>query len=130
MERLVLIIIAGATCGIMAEKINFPGGAIVGSMLGAAAAGILIPGHFVIPGHISTLIQIMLGVTLGLSFERSTLSLMPRIVPLALVSTAALLLVSILLAWLAQRFGIVSFATALFGLAPGGMSGMGLMAQS
>lgn len=130
MERIFLVVMAGSAGGLLAAKMNFPGGAIVGSMLATALAAILIPGSYVIPDNISTLVQIVLGITLGMSFDRSTLELMPRIIPLALGSTFALLLVTILLAWLAERFGLISFATALFGLAPGGMSGMSLMAQT
>ncbi|MDT8420080.1 MAG: AbrB family transcriptional regulator [Desulfuromonadales bacterium] len=130
MERILLVIVIGCAGGLLAAKNNFPGGAIVGSMLATAVAAITIPGRFVIPDNISTLIQIMLGITLGMSFDRSSLELIPRIMPVAILSTFVLLGVTILLAWLAGRLGLVSFATALFGLAPGGMSGMALMAQA
>src|SRR6056297_100488 len=130
MERVLLIVLIGTGGGLLAVRLNLPGGAIVGAMLGTAAAAILIPGQFVIPQQLSTVIQIVLGITLGLSFDRSTLELFPRILPLAMVSTIILLLLTVIVAWLAQRLGILDFATALFGLSPGGMSGMSLMAGS
>lgn len=130
MERVLLIICIGTIGGLIAARLNFPGGPIVGAMLGTAVAAMTLPGHFVIPDRLSMLIQILLGITLGLSFERSTLSLFPRILPLAMASTVVLLLLTVLLAWLAQRLGLLDFATALFGLSPGGMSGMSLMAHS
>jgi hypothetical protein len=130
MERILLVILVGAGGGLLAARMNFPGGAIVGSMLGSAAAAILIPGRFVIPDQMSLVIQIVLGITLGMSFDRSSLELIPRIMPLAVLSTVVLLLATMVLAYLAERCGLVPFATALFGLAPGGMSGMSLMAQA
>lgn len=130
MERVLLIVLIGTGGGLLAVRLNLPGGAIVGAMLGTAAAAILIPGQFVIPQRLSMVIQIVLGITLGLSFDRSTLELFPRILPLAMVSTIVLLLLTVIVAWLAQRLGILDFATALFGLSPGGMSGMSLMAGS
>lgn len=130
MERILLVVMAGSAGGLLAAKMDFPGGVIVGSMLVTALTAIIIPGTFVIPDQLSTLIQIVLGITLGMSFDRSTLELMPRIIPLALGGTFGLLLMTVLLAWLAETFGLVSFSTALFGLAPGGMSGMSLMAQT
>ena len=130
MERVLLIVLIGTGGGLLAVRLNLPGGAIVGAMLGTAAAAILIPGQFVIPQRLSMVIQIVLGITLGLSFDRSTLELFPRILPLAMVSTIILLFLTVIVAWLAQRLGILDFATALFGLSPGGMSGMSLMAGS
>jgi membrane AbrB-like protein len=130
MERVLLIVLIGTGGGLLAVRLNLPGGAIVGAMLGTAAAAILIPGQFVIPQRLSMVIQIVLGITLGLSFDRSTLELFPRILPLAMVSTIVLLLLTVVVAWLAQRLGVLDFATALFGLSPGGMSGMSLMAGS
>jgi len=130
MERILLVILAGSGGGLLAQRMHFPGGAIVGAMLGSGLAAIIIPGRFVIPSHISTLIQITLGITLGMSFDRSSLELIPKIIPLAMVSTFVLVILTIFMAYVAQRLGIVDSATALFGLSPGGMSGMSLMAQS
>ncbi len=130
MERILIIIIAGFAGGYGAQRMQFPGGAIVGSMLASALAAVAVPGHFVIPGQVSTAIQIVLGITLGMSFERSSLALIPKIIPLATLSTFVLLVVTIVMAYLAYRFNVIDLATALFGLSPGGMSGMSLMAQS
>lgn len=130
MERIFLVVLAGTLGGFFAGKMNLPGGPIVGAMLGTALTAVLIPGSFVIPDNLSTGIQIVLGITLGMAFDRSSLELVPQIMPLAILSTIVLLLISVLLAYGAGRFGVIDFSTALFGLAPGGMSGMSLMAQS
>jgi uncharacterized protein len=130
MQRISLIIIAGVIFGLLAKKYHFPGGAIVGSMLGSAAIALLAPGIAAIPTGIATTVELILGISLGLSFDRSFLSLIGRLMPAALLSTLGLLITSILMAFIAKRFGIVDFATAIFGFAPGGMAGMSLLAQT
>ena len=130
MERILVIIISGAIFGVFAKKLGFPGGPVVGAMLGAGMMAIILPGRFVMPEQAATVVQIMLGISLGMTFDRSSLLLLTRALPLALLSTLVLLGCSLLMAWLAQRSGAIDFATALFGFSPGGMSGMSLLAQS
>lgn len=128
--RIGIIICVGILSGLLAKSVHFPGGAVVGSMVGASLTAIAIPGTFAVPGSVSVAIQIILGVSLGMSFDRTILPLLGSIFPVAIMSTVVLLAVSIAMAYVAQRMGIVDFSTALFGFAPGGMSGMSLLAQA
>lgn len=130
MERILAIILMGVLGGLLARKLGFPGGPVVGSMLGAGLMAILYPGRFVMPDQAATAIQIMLGISLGMTFDRSSLALLSRALPLAIMSTLILLGCALLMAWLAQRTGTIDFSTALFGFSPGGMSGMSLLAQA
>lgn len=129
MERVLLIVLVGTLGGLAAKKVGMPGGAVVGSMLGSALTALILHGTFALPVQVSTAIQIVLGVSLGMTFDRSFLPLFAKILPLAVLSTFVLLAVSILMALVARRQGI-DFATALFGFAPGGMSGMSLLAHA
>jgi membrane AbrB-like protein len=130
MDRVLVILAVGVAGGLLAKKLGLPGGPVVGSMFGAGLAAVLFPGQFVIPDGVSTAIQIMLGVSLGMTFDRSSLAILGSMLPLAVLSTIVLLGCAILMAWLAQRTGSIDFATALFGFSPGGMSGMSLLAQA
>ncbi|MGK2906272.1 MAG: AbrB family transcriptional regulator [Desulfuromonadales bacterium] len=130
MDRVVVILVVGVVGGLLAKNFGMPGGPVVGSMFGAGLAAVIFPGHLIIPDQVSTSVQIMLGVTLGMTFDRSSLLLLGRLLPLAVLSTLALLCCAVLMAWLAQRAGTIDFATALFGFSPGGMSGMSLLAQA
>ncbi len=130
MPRIIIIVFAGIACGLLAKKFNFPGGAIVGSMLGASTLGLLTPGTAIIPPAIATTVELILGISLGLSFDRGFLGLIGRLLPAAILSTLGLLITSIFMALIAKRLGLVDFATALFGFAPGGMAGMSLLAQA
>lgn len=130
MARVILVIIAGIVSGILAKKYDFPGGAVVGAMVGSGIVAIILPGSFHIPDGWATAIQIMLGVSLGLTFDRGILPMLARILPVAVFSTIVLLGVSILLAIIVNRCGWLDFPTAIFGFSPGGMSGMSLLAQA
>ncbi len=130
MERAFVIVVVGLIGGLLAKKLDLPGGAVVGSMLAAGISAVAIPGTMVLPDSVSTTIQTLLGISLGVTFDRSFLGLCVQILPVAIFSTIVLLAVSVGMALLAQRLGIIDFSTALFGFSPGGMSGMSLLAQS
>lgn len=130
MVRIIIVCLVGCVCGLFAKKMGVPGGPIVGAMLGSGLAAATFSGQFVMPEHVSTTIQIMLGISLGITCDRSSLYVMVKVFPFAILSTLALLCCAVLMAWIASKTGTINFATALFGFSPGGMSGMGLLAQS
>jgi membrane AbrB-like protein len=130
MEKYLLVIFAGISGGLLAQRCNVPGGAVVGSMLFSGIVTLLLPNGIALPPKLGTAIQIMLGITLGLTFDRSFLALGARALPLAIFSTLVLLMVAVGMAFLASRLGLVDFGTALFGFSPGGMSGMAILAQA
>ncbi|UOD35066.1 AbrB family transcriptional regulator [Deferribacteraceae bacterium V6Fe1] len=130
MEKVIVVCLFGIIGGIFFAKMNYPGGAIVGSMLFSGIVSMIFTQQIVITGNISLIIQIILGISLGVTFDRSFLGMIVKVTPLAVVSTVMLLLVAIGMAYVARRLNIIDFATALFGFSPGGMSGMSLLAQS
>lgn len=130
MEKYFVLILFGTIGGLMAQRFNVPGGAIVGSMVVSACVALCYTESLSIPENARLAIQIVLGISLGMGFDRSLLSIAGKALPLAVLSTFVLLLVAIGMAFLAHRLGLVDFATALFGFSPGGMSGMSILAQS
>ena len=130
MERYIFVALAGICGGMVAQRLNIPGGAVVGAMLLSGGAALLLPEGAALPAQWGTVIQIILGVSLGLTFNRSFLPLAAKALPLAIISTIVLLLVAVAMAFLASRLGLVDFGTALFGFSPGGMSGMAFLAQA
>ena len=130
MERYLLVIVMGTVGGLIAQRFNVPGGAVVGSMLLSGITVLFLPKGIVLPSSVSTGIQIMLGITLGVTVDRTLLSLGVKILPLAILSTIVLLTVAVCMAFLASKLGLVDFGTALFGFSPGGMTGMAILAQS
>lgn len=130
MERYLLVIVAGTIGGLLAQRCNIPGGAVVGAMLFSGITVLILPGGLVMPSSLNTGIQIILGITLGFTVDRSILTLGLKILPLAILSTIVLLTVAVCMAFLASKLGLVDFGTALFGFSPGGMTGMAILAQS
>ncbi len=75
MEKYLLAIFAGIFGGLLAQRCNVPGGAVVGSMLFSGIVTLLLPNGIALPPKLGTAIQIMLRITLGLTFDRSFLAL-------------------------------------------------------
>lgn len=130
MEKYLLVIIAGTGGGLLAQHCNIPGGAVVGAMLFSGIMALLLPKGITLPANVGTGIQILLGISLGITFDRSFLSLGVKAFPLAILSTIVLLIVAVCMAFLASKLGLVDFGTALFGFSPGGMTGMSILAQT
>lgn len=130
MDKLILLIVAGMLGGWLFEKAGLPGGAIVGSMLATGFLAVTFESGVHLSPNVGMIIQIVLGISIGLTFDRSFFPLLLKILPLAIFSTLILLSVSVLMAICAHKIGIVDFATALFGFSPGGMSGMSVLAQA
>ncbi|SDO58191.1 AbrB family transcriptional regulator [Desulforhopalus singaporensis] len=130
MERYALIVAVGIIGGVGAQKFHVPGGAVVGSMLGSGLVALMQSEGVGLTPEIATIVQIILGISLGMTFDRSFLTFIPHVFPLAVVSTLILMTVAVLMAVLASRLGLVDFGTALFGFSPGGMSGMAILAKT
>lgn len=130
MERYLILILCGTFGGLIANRLHIPGGAVVGAMLFSGLASISFSSSVQLSPGFTLTVQIFLGTSLGMTFDRSVLPLLTKAMPLAICSTLVLLLVTIVMAFIAHRMGLVDFGTALFGFSPGGMSGMAILAQS
>jgi membrane AbrB-like protein len=130
MERYLFVILAGLAGAYISIRLSIPGGAVVGSMLGSGLMAVLLPEGVVLVPRLALAIQVILGISLGLTFDRSFLSQSLQILPLAVLSTVILLLVAFCMAFIASRLGLIDFGTALFGFSPGGMSGMAILAKT
>lgn len=130
MERYLLVIITGIAGAFLAQRFSVPGGAVVGSMLGAGIMALILPEGVTLSPKVATTLQIVLGISLGMTFDRSFLAIGAQILPLAVISTLILLTVAVCMAFLAARLGIIDFGTALFGFSPGGMTGMAILSKT
>lgn len=130
MERYLLVIITGIAGAFVAIRFSIPGGAVVGSMLGAGFTALLLPEGVNLSPQVATGLQIILGISLGMTFDRTFLTLGTKVLPLAVISTLILLTVAVCMAFLASRLGVIDFGTALFGFSPGGMTGMAILSKT
>lgn len=130
MEKYLLVIIAGILGAMVSERFNVPGGAVIGAMIGSGSMTLAFPDGVYLAPKVATGAQIILGILLGMTFDRTFLSMGPKVLPIAVASTLVLLTVAVCMAFIASRLGLVDFGTALFGFSPGGMSGMAILAKT
>ncbi|AEB12658.1 AbrB family transcriptional regulator [Marinithermus hydrothermalis] len=128
MTHLVYAALWGVAGGLLAMRLQFPGGAVVGAMLGSGLYNLLAPVRAVAPPALETGVQIAVGIVVGLSFNRELLAVARALLPWALLGTLAFLGLGVLLAFAAARFGGITLVTGLFGFSPGGISGMAVLA--
>jgi uncharacterized protein len=96
-----------------------------------AAMVLTLSGHWwsAVPGWMSNAAQLLIGVSLGVRFERTFLQTAPRWLVSVAMGTVAMLLVSALLGWLLAYWVGQHPATMILGTAPGGITEMAITAK-
>ncbi|PZA07963.1 hypothetical protein EWH23_08585 [Meiothermus sp. PNK-Is4] len=122
--------LCGITFGLVFWRLNLPGGPVVGAMLGTAAYQLFAPAKATTPDGMDLLVQLAAGILIGLAFNRELLHIARQALPWAVGAALALIGLGAGLAWILDRYTGIGLVTALFGLAPGGITGMGVLAQA
>ncbi|HEU4743354.1 MAG TPA: AbrB family transcriptional regulator [Meiothermus sp.] len=122
--------LGGITLGLVFWRLSLPGGPVVGAMIGAALYQFLAPSRAITPNGMDLVVQLAAGILIGLSFNRELLQIARQTLPWAVGAALAFIGLGVGLAWIVARFSGISLTTALFGLAPGGITGMGVLAQA
>lgn len=123
----------GALCGIvgglLARYFNVPGGAFIGSMFGTAVYSATLQGGVIIPFNLRIVIQIAAGILIGTTVKRELFQGDLYVFMWAIIGAVTFLAVGLVLAWITIRLGHLDRATAFFGFAPGGLTGMAVAAE-
>lgn len=122
--------LCGIALGLVFWRLSLPGGPVVGAMLGAALYQLLAPSRAITPNGMDLVVQLAAGILIGLSFNRELLHISRQALPWAVGAALAFIGLGVGLAWMVARFSGIGLTTALFGLAPGGITGMGVLAQA
>ena len=123
------VTVAGAIVGAVlfkALRLNNP--YFLGPLFMAAALSALGQPAFAIPPPVLALAQIILSTWLGSCFTRRTFTERKSLVSSVLVTSAMLLVLCIIGAWLASSVLGAAFPTMVLGFAPGGTTEMALTA--
>lgn len=120
----------GIALGLIFWRLGLPGGPVVGAMIGTGLYQLAAPVRASSPAGFDLVVQLAAGVSIGLSFNRELLQVARAALPWAFGSALVFLLVAVGMALVVQRFTAINLATAIFGLAPGGIASMGVMAQA
>jgi membrane AbrB-like protein len=119
--RILLVLTAAFTGGLLAEALQVPAGAVLGAVVGALAVNLWKPGRR-LPKPFREVGKILLGSVVGLSFAPELLNaIVALLIPIA-VAVALLIAIGLGVAFvLHRRFGW-DLPTALYASTPGGLS--------
>jgi membrane AbrB-like protein len=126
-EKIIIIaaILVGAWVG---NKIRLPSGYLTGGLiLGLVAKGI-VGGNVPYGGPISLISQMLVAYILVATSDVNSIGQHPEVVPIALVYVVALLAFTTGIAFFLNKVFHIDLLTAMYGTAPGGLSGMAITA--
>lgn len=109
---------------------KFPSALLIGSLLGAGFLQYLASAYLGqtlnawIPNWFSILMQIFIGVNIGITFKPDLLLSWKKTLPASLIVVVALITVSLIFSCLAHFFLAIPFSTAILSLAPGSIAVM------
>lgn len=105
-------------------KLGLPGGSFTGAMTGAAAVRLLLPAAEVPPRKLQSFARVILGVSIGISVNPTTLRLISAsLFPISLM-IAGLISLSYFAAWGATKIWGLPLVSSLCGSSPGAASAM------
>ncbi|WP_166244239.1 AbrB family transcriptional regulator [Paenibacillus turpanensis] len=127
---LALALLGCIGAAMLAKRLRLPTPSFMGPVLAAAvvaASGVPLPP---VPGGLTMAAQLALGIHIAMRIQPEHLANWRKLTPWALGSSAALLAVSLLTAWLVSVASHSDLMSAFLGTAPGGLTEMGVTAIS
>jgi membrane AbrB-like protein len=127
--NILLFAVVCVVFALLAKKIRFPSAYLLGPMIATAVlhlSGVFGPA---LPSGLLDVSQLLIGTYVGLLLRPETLTNKFRIISLAIISGAVLILGSMGLSVMLSRLHGVTAATAFLSMVPGGMDQMGIMAK-
>jgi membrane AbrB-like protein len=120
---------AGFASGLLFWWMKIPGGAMVGSMLGAGLFSAMQTEVVVMPRSVSIVAQLVIGVLVGTSANRELFSSGLVALSWGLIGAVTYLVIGLILALIAWQLGYIELDTAILSFSPGGFTGMAVIAQ-
>ncbi len=127
--RFMMTLLVGGAGGFIGMKLKLPAGALFGAMVTTAVYNLMTSRGYV-PPQANTMLQIIIGATIGLNFTMETLKGLGSIFFSAVVMVAGLLAFSLILGWLIHKFTGMDLITALFSASPGGLANIVLISDA
>ncbi len=98
----------------------------LGTSMALSAAGIELSA---MPAELSSAAQLLIGISLGIRFQREFLGQAPRWMAVAVVGTVLAILISVGFSWALSRITGLNLGTLILGTAPGGIAEMAITAK-
>ena len=111
----------GGFCG---SKIKIPAGTLVCAMLAVILTKMILKSYWEMPKEFTFVIQILLGVMVGVTYNPSIIKALSKIAFPVVSSTVVLIVVGIILSLIFTRLGFLDIGTAYLGTSPGAMSAL------
>lgn len=121
---ILLIIAAGGAGGLLLHRTGFPGGGIIGAMLGVILLKTLKSADMELPGSVKLTVEILIGITVGAMYYPGMLVELKRLAGPILVSSTVLIVVGLVIALVYARLGLLDSSTAFLGTNPGALAAM------
>lgn len=126
---LVALLAATLLGGALLARAGMPNAFVLGALAVAIPLTIADVNLSAMPRPLSNAAQLLLGCALGARFERSFARQAPRVIGAVIVSVAAAMLLSALLAWMLAAASGLNVATLVLATAPGGIAEMAITAK-
>jgi uncharacterized protein len=126
--ELLLTLMVGVIGGLIALKLKFPAGMMLGSLLAVSILNILTYKAFM-PVEIKLFTQIISGLFIGSNLKHEDVVYLTKIIRPALLTIASLFVSCVLIGFLLYIFTDYNLATMLFSTAPGGLVDITLMSM-
>lgn len=114
--------------GIIGYKIKIPAGGLIGAMISVGIYN-YISGEAYIPIKYKLYAQIVIGGIIGLNFTRDTIKELQEIALPIIISVCSMVFICIVIGFIIFKVTNIDLATALFCMAPGGITDIALAAQ-
>ena len=111
----------GGFCG---SKLKIPAGTLVGAMLAVILTKMILKSYWEMPKEFIFVIQILLGVMVGATYNPSIIKTLSKIALPVVSSTVVLIVVGIILSLIFTKLGLLDIGTAYLGTSPGAMSAL------
>ncbi|MBC7359733.1 MAG: AbrB family transcriptional regulator [Desulfacinum sp.] len=115
-------LVLGTLGGYVGMKLKIPAGVMIGAMLAVIAFKVATRVDWTLPRGFPFVLQVMLGITIGASFQMEMVRALTKVAVPVVVSTLVLVTVGMILAFIFAKSGIIDSGTAYLGTSPGAMS--------
>ncbi len=127
--KFITTLLIGTLGGIIGMKLKIPAGALFGAMVFTAVYNLISDAGYV-PPQANTILQIVIGATIGLNFNMNTIKGLGSIFFSAVVMVIGLMIFSLILGFIISRVTGMDLITALFSASPGGLANIVLISDA
>ncbi len=114
--------------GFLGNKFKIPAGTLIGTMLAIIVFRLIINKGWTLPRGYGFILQVLLGIMIGASFQKQMLRLSFHVAIPVVISTIVLVSTGLILSAIFSRIGLLDISTAYLSTSPGAMSVLVLLA--